>query len=257
MRWQILYMVYFFLMAAIMFILESPRLHDIALALSMAGLLFISPFDRLRSFRNALEMIVLFFILVFIYRKSGLFQVYFITQIITLVIFYLYIFKIKKFKPFIDIFKAGKIKGSILLSLIFAILSVTGLVFWFINQTGNPHEQYMPHLPIYILPVLGVLFALLNSLFEETIFRGILLPCFSESTGWVPAVIMQAIWFSFLHYQAGFPSGIMGIVLTLTFAIMMVVLLKRTGGILLPVIVHAIADFSIFLLILARNYKII
>ncbi len=257
MRWQILYMVYFILMPTIMFLLPSSGLHDITLASSIILLLFITPFDRLRSFRNALEMIVLFFILNFIYRKSGLYQVYFITHIITLVTFYLYIFKIKKLKPVIDIFKAGKIKGSILLSLVFALLSVTGLVLWYINQPGNPHEQYMPNLPIYILPVLGVLFALLNSLFEETIFRGILLPCFNKATGWIPAVIMQAIWFSFLHYQAGFPSGIAGIFLTLAFAIMMVVLLKRTGGLLLPVIVHAIADFSIFLMILARNYQII
>ena len=63
------------------------------------------------------------------------------------------------------------------------------------------------------------------------------------------ALILQSIWFGLLHYQAGFPSGEIGIILTFSFGMMMGYLVHRTKGILLPVMIQVVADFSLFILI--------
>jgi membrane protease YdiL (CAAX protease family) len=75
--------------------------------------------------------------------------------------------------------------------------------------------------------------------------------------GFSAALILQAIWFSFLHYQAGFPSGVLGILLTFIFGIMMGYLVKRTRGLMLSIVVHVVADFVVFMLILLRMQNLI
>lgn len=80
---------------------------------------------------------------------------------------------------------------------------------------------------------------------------------FSNFMGFSAALILQAIWFSFLHYQAGFPSGVLGILLTFIFGIMMGYLVKRTRGLMLSIVVHVVADFVVFMLILLRMQNLI
>ncbi|MBN2000262.1 CPBP family intramembrane metalloprotease [candidate division KSB1 bacterium] len=86
----------------------------------------------------------------------------------------------------------------------------------------------------------------------EVLFRAVLLTYFSREIGLIAANILQAIWFGFLHYQAGFPIGLAGLFLTFLFGVMMGWLVQRTKGILIPVVIHFMADFVVFLLIVFR-----
>ncbi|MFQ5605917.1 MAG: type II CAAX prenyl endopeptidase Rce1 family protein, partial [bacterium] len=61
-----------------------------------------------------------------------------------------------------------------------------------------------------------------------------------------------AWWFSCLHFQVGFPSGFIGMGLTFVFGLMMAYLVGRTNGLLLPVVIHFLADVTVVSLVVLR-----
>ena len=247
-----LFILFLLLLAGVMFILPQSRVQIAVISLLVIMTLFAHEMRDCRPWNTTLEILTLYFSLNLIFQVTQIDQLFILTHFITLIVFYLYLVVIKKYKPVKSYLKKGNLKGSLPLALLFGVIAVVFLVIWFVNQSGNPHAEYMPSLPLYWLLPLGIGFALVNGLYEEGIFRGLLFPAFTESVGYFPAIVLQAVWFSFLHYQAGFPSGLIGIGLTFVFAMMMAVLLKRTGGLLLPILVHALADFIIFIMIWLR-----
>jgi membrane protease YdiL (CAAX protease family) len=58
------------------------------------------------------------------------------------------------------------------------------------------HDQIIPPVPVVELLVLGLV---LGPLFEESLFRGCLLPVLAQTTGAMPAVIIIAILFALFH----------------------------------------------------------
>jgi membrane protease YdiL (CAAX protease family) len=146
----------------------------------------------------------------------------------------------------------GNIKGTIGIIFLISLLAIVSLAAWFIVLKENPYARFIPDVPMLFLIPLGIGFAIINAVHEEGIFRSIFLAYFSREIGFGWAIVLQSIWFSFLHYQSGFPSGTIGIGLTFVFGLMMGYLVYRTKGVLVPIVIHALADFSIFLLVILR-----
>ncbi len=246
------YISFFTLIPFFFWILPGERLHVVIFVL--LGIIYILAkyVKTLSIFNDSLEILFLFFLLQYFNTTSGLDHFFPLNLVIAFTVLYLYLRPLRKFKAAELNLVKGKIKNSILIGIVFCLLSVAALSVWFLLQKGNPYERMIPAVPTLLLIPMGLGFAIINAVYEEFIFRSVLFSVFSKTIGFASALILQSIWFSFLHYQAGFPSGIVGAGLTFIFGLALGYLVKRTQGILLPIFIHFFADFSIFVLIVAR-----
>jgi len=89
----------------------------------------------------------------------------------------------------------------------------------------------VPDAPVGILALFGLLFAVVNSFFEEVLYRGVFMYALEAAFG-SPAValILQAVFFGLLHVQ-GFPRGVSGMVLAGVFGLALGYLRIRSRGI--------------------------
>ena len=208
-------------------------------------------------FQETIEIIFMYLILFYLMDHIGV-RKHFPADIVLIIIsMYFFLLYLKKYNRDTLYLVKGNTKATFGIIILFSLLSIVSLTVWFIFQKENPHDQFIPGLSIPILIPLGVGFAMINGFYEEGLFRSILLSHFSKRIGIGWAILLQSIWFSFFHYQSGFPSGIAGIGLTFVFGLMMGYLVYRTKGLLIPIIIHVLADFSIFLLIIFRMKNMI
>lgn len=189
--------------AVCMFILPYFRTHVIITAVLFPAALMVRACKALSDWHMSFEIIAISFVLVLVFQITGMYRVFFVTHIITLAVFYGYIVLVRKFASVLSLLRTGRIRDFILMASAFAVIPIVFLMLWFFNQTGNPHEQYLPNISVGWLLPLGIGLALLNGLYEEGIYRGLLFPAFENAMGFILALVMQAVWFSFLHYQAG------------------------------------------------------
>lgn len=88
------------------------------------------------------------------------------------------------------------------------------------------------------LAVAGVVgFALVNPLWEEALFRGVVLEELAATWGVRVAVVVQAVAFGAAHW-AGFPSGWLGMGMAACWGLALGVIRVSTGGILASYLVH-------------------
>jgi membrane protease YdiL (CAAX protease family) len=249
------HLLYFALMALIPFFLwvVSSKIAN-SLTFIIIGILFIASqhISTLNFLKGTLEIVFLFLLLGSLINRLGLGNYFPLDRVICIFCLYFFLFRIKKTGANELNLKVGKIYDNFFLCVIFALISVVCLAVWFVSQKNNPYAEYIPEAPTILLILMGIGFAAINSIYEEGVFRSIFFSYFSKEVGFAFALILQALWFSFLHYRTGFPSGAIGILLTFIFGIMMGYLVNRTKGILIPVIIHFIADISIFVLVLSR-----
>ena len=142
--------------------------------------------------------------------------------------------------------------GTWLLVAVTSLLSAGALLlwsFWTDNLgIGVAMLESFRGLPRWFLFFLGIpLFALLNALTEEAIYRGVifeaLLQRFRGKT-WL-ALAVQASAFAAAHYLSGFPNGKLGYLMTFVYALMLGILRLRSGGLLAPFVAHVVADLVI------------
>lgn len=142
----------------------------------------------------------------------------------------------------------------VLLSVGFAALSGVALILW--HQIFRPDLQdllraFVPDLPIWILLLGGVPFSMVNAAVEEVAYRGVLLSALrSAFATTIAAVIGQALAFGILHFHAGFPRGIIGVLLAVVYGGMMAILRLRSDGMLAPWGAHVLTDMTIILILL-------
>ncbi|MFZ5515527.1 MAG: CPBP family intramembrane glutamic endopeptidase [Candidatus Zhuqueibacterota bacterium] len=225
-----------------------------AMTFLLIGILAIlSRYGKLLSpMRDSLEIAFLYFALVQIAGNLGLTKFFPVNNVFILCALYGFLFLLKKATRKSLYVTRGNIRGFVGLSIVCGLLSAGALAVWFYFQDGNPHARFVPGLPLPALLPLGLGFAVINASFEEGIFRSIFQANFSMVIGSGAGILLQALWFSFLHFQSGFPSGIPGLALTFVFGSLMGFLVNRTGGLLIPILIHTIADFSLFILIILR-----
>jgi uncharacterized protein len=110
-------------------------------------------------------------------------------------------------------------------------------------------DAYVPDLPLGVLIVGAIAFALVNALLEELIWRGVLQDRLTVLFGAPLAIVLQAISFGLQHAH-GFPRGVIGVVLAGSWALMLGVLWHRSRGLLAPTLAHVAADGTIAVLVL-------
>jgi membrane protease YdiL (CAAX protease family) len=94
----------------------------------------------------------------------------------------------------------------------------------------------------------GALFAVLNAVLEEVIFRGVLYDALEAQYGPATAIVVTGLAFGVAHFQ-GYPPGPVGAVLAAVYGLMLGLLRWRTGGLAAPTVAHVFADATIFLIV--------
>jgi membrane protease YdiL (CAAX protease family) len=102
------------------------------------------------------------------------------------------------------------------------------------------------------LVAFGMLFAVLNALMEELIFRGVLFDAAESQWGNKIAVVATAVFFGYGH-RHGYPPGAIGAVLAGVYGLCLGWLRVFSGGLGLPFLAHIAADATIFTLVVQTD----
>lgn len=143
-------------------------------------------------------------------------------------------------------------RGSLALLLAIVLFSALALTLWaaLAHPKAPAYLENLHHDPKVVL-VLGILgFALVNPIWEEAFFRGVVLTELAELWNAPSALVFQAVAFGLAHVN-GFPSGAVGACLAGTWGPALGVIRLRTRGILWPYLAHTCADATIAVIAVA------
>lgn len=133
------------------------------------------------------------------------------------------------------------------------IVSAAALVLWFelLDPDVRELRAFIPALPVGLLLVGGLLFAVLNAAAEEAAFRGIMMAALDDVFGpGARSIVLQAAAFGVMHIR-GFPRGLSGVGLAFIYGLMLGYIRRRAGGMYAPWVAHVVADVVIFAIVLA------
>ena len=112
-------------------------------------------------------------------------------------------------------------------------------------------QRFIPEWPLWLLGPAAIAFSIANAAVEEAAYRGVLLESLERVLGvGVIALVLQAIAFGALHFQAGFPRGGVGVGLTFVYGLALGMLRRRAGGLMAPFIAHVLTDLVIVTIVL-------
>jgi hypothetical protein len=133
-----------------------------------------------------------------------------------------------------------------------AAVTPVGLVAWTIVARPDLTDltsAYVPDVPIPLLLVGAVIFAVVNATLEEAIWRGILQEDLTAILGPAAAIGVQAASFGLAHAH-GFPRGLAGVLLAGGWGLLLGWLRRRSGGLVAPILAHVVADATIAAIVL-------
>lgn len=150
--------------------------------------------------------------------------------------------------------EAGRVP--VLFTLLAGFITPGALLGWvyFLEPDLSDLTAMIPHQPLWLLAVGGVVFAVVNATFEEWVWRGVFQPALHAEFGLSWAIALQAASFGLVHAH-GFPRGAVGVLLAGSWAVILGVLRHVAGGLLAPVLAHIVADATIasIVIVLARS----
>lgn len=137
--------------------------------------------------------------------------------------------------------------GSLRLALLTALLPLVGLPLWRALSLSDlaPLVAIVADIPAWALPFIGLAFALVNGLVEEVAFRGIVLDGLMSAVGVRAAVVLQAAAFGLVHVD-GLPGGLLGVVLSGLYGVVLGAIRLRSRGMVAPYAAHVLADLVLF-----------
>ena len=130
-----------------------------------------------------------------------------------------------------------------------SILSTVALLGWVIFTKPDiaHHVALIPDMPLWLYPIAGFGFAILNATMEEAVFRGIIMDVLDSALGDnCISVVIQAVPFAAFHYLVGFPKGLVGFLMVLLYGVMLGAIRRVSKGMLAPLMAHVAADVTIF-----------
>jgi hypothetical protein len=144
-------------------------------------------------------------------------------------------------------------RGTVPTGATFACAAVTpvGLVGWvaLLRPDVGDITGAIPDASPAVLLLGALLFAGLNALGEEWVWRGVFQARLQRLFPPVAAVALQAASFGAAHAH-GFPRGAVGVALAGGWAVLLGLLRRRAGGLLAPFLAHVVADATIAALVL-------
>ncbi len=143
-------------------------------------------------------------------------------------------------------------KDIILLVIGTVAISGTALYIWYLalDPDLSVHLKYMPDVPAWLFPLVGLGFSVFNAAMEELVFRGAVMQALDSAFG--PhglSVTVQAWLFGAMHYREGFPNGGWGLAMTFVYGIVLGMIRRRSQGLFAPWVAHACADMAIFVIL--------
>ena len=105
------------------------------------------------------------------------------------------------------------------------------------------------HLQIALVGAVApaVLFGFANATLEEVVYRGVLLRWLERSVGTLAAILIQAAAFGLAHTGSDFVASPVPVLATMFVgAILAGVIVKRTGSLVVPIILHAAFDIPLY-----------
>jgi CAAX protease family protein len=158
-----------------------------------------------------------------------------------------------------DWLRRGHFTRDVRVSIGAAILvSSAALVLWFLALRPDYSAlgaTLFPRLPVWMLAIGIVLFAIVNAAFEEFIYRGALLQALDAALGVGPLpLLLQAGAFGILHIN-GFPRGATGVALATIYGVMMGLVRRRSRGLFAPWVAHVFADTVIGFILLTALFR--
>ena len=134
----------------------------------------------------------------------------------------------------------------IIATVLISGLTLVGWIVW-IKPDVKAYLAMMPELPLWIYPLVGLGFALVNAAMEEIVFRGIFMEAIDSALGaGYGSVGIQSVPFAALHYLAGFPNGVCGFFMVFVYGVMLGAIRRMSRGMLAPLVTHLAADMTIF-----------
>jgi len=142
-------------------------------------------------------------------------------------------------------------KKSIYIIIGLSVISGLALFVWgsFIAEDLTKFTDNLPSVTITWIIINGVGFALLNSIAEEYLARGMLCNGLEKILNNKIAIIgIQALIFGLFH-KKGFPGGLIGIFMVFSWSVVLGIIRYRTKGLIGALIGHFFADFAIYLIL--------
>jgi membrane protease YdiL (CAAX protease family) len=144
--------------------------------------------------------------------------------------------------------RAGQIsRESVVATMAVMAVSVAALIVF--HFTARPDvDALRAAIPINALGgviTAGIVFCVLNATLEELVFRGVLFDALESKWGSWFTVAATSLLFGVAHAH-GYPSGIIGVCMASLFGLVMGLLRLRTGGLVLPIAAHIVADATIY-----------
>lgn len=142
-------------------------------------------------------------------------------------------------------------KKSIYIIIGLSVVSGLALFIWgfFIADDLTKFIDNLPEVAITWIIINGVGFALLNSIAEEYLARGMLCNGLEKILNNKIAIVgIQALIFGLFH-KNGFPGGLIGIFMVISWSLVLGIVRYRTKGLIGVLIGHFFADFTIYLIL--------
>ena len=159
------------------------------------------------------------------------------------------------FRGEFSILRPGRVdRPAALLIGLTIVLAAAGLLLWTLlaNPDLDRFKQMVPDMPLWMLPLAGLGFAVLNAAIEEITFRGSMQLALERALGFGAApVVIQAALFGLLHFREGFPGGYWGVGMTFAYGLVLGVIRRRTQGLLAPWLAHGGGDIVVFTLVMS------
>ena len=147
-----------------------------------------------------------------------------------------------------DIFiKKGKKKGWIMGAFLLLILII--VAFMVASMSKIKMNVYLSLLP------LGITFAVINSIKEEVLYRGLI---FSRTIrfGFIFALICQFFWFGLVHmlFSGGEGMGFRGLIGAGILGLILAWLTKKFDSLACPILFHIGLDFTLFMTLMVPQF---